>query len=209
MTTHDQTMEQYFRSATFTLSAANLSQCPDREFAEVAFAGRSNAGKSSALNKITGNKKLARTSKTPGRTQLINFFDLNDQRSLVDLPGYGFAKVSMSKKIQWQKHLTHYLEHRSVLSGLILLVDSRLPLQPFDITMIEWAVQYNMLCHIMLTKSDKLSRNAGAKALAAVKQQVADSPLISAQLFSAHSGDGLTNARSVIYQFLHDSQSAQ
>lgn len=196
-------LERYFQSAEFTLSAPQLKQCPDEDGFEIAFAGRSNAGKSSAINRITSNKKLARTSKTPGRTQLINFFELRDEQRLVDLPGYGYAKVSIAKKLEWQKHLMHYLEHRSALVGLILLVDCRHSLQPFDEMMLAWSAQYQMPCHILLTKSDKISRNAGKQVLFSVTKSIQQNPNASVQLFSAHNGTGLVEARAAIYNRLH------
>ena len=117
-----------YRTAQFLTSAAKLAQCPSDEGWEVAFAGRSNAGKSSAINSLTGNKKLAKTSKTPGRTQLINFFELSDSQRLVDLPGYGFAKVPKAVKAEWTRQLENYLQKRECLRGLILLMDIRRPL---------------------------------------------------------------------------------
>ena len=116
-----------YRDAEFLTSAGRLSQCPNDQGWEVAFAGRSNAGKSSAINSLTGNRKLARTSKTPGRTQLLNFFSLGDQQRLVDLPGYGFAKVPVAVKRQWTRELERYLQERRSLRGLILLMDVRRP----------------------------------------------------------------------------------
>jgi len=130
-----------FPPATFLISVAQLKQLPAAEnCVEVAFAGRSNAGKSSAINKITGKKSLARTSKTPGRTQLINFFSLDETRHLVDLPGYGYAKVSAETKSRWQKTLAQYLEVRESLTGLILVSDIRHPLKEFDQQMLQWAI---------------------------------------------------------------------
>src|SRR5690606_39772175 len=149
--------EIVFTKAYFTKSAPSIRECPPETGYEVAFAGRSNAGKSSAINALT-NQKLARTSKTPGRTQLINFFNLSDTQRLVDLPGYGYAKVSRDMKEQWQRHLSEYLRERQCLQGLILLMDIRHPLQEFDTTMINWAAEADMAVHILLTKADKLSR---------------------------------------------------
>jgi len=146
--------------AEFLASAAKFHQCPADLGWEVAFAGRSNAGKSSAINSLTKNKKLARTSKTPGRTQLLNFFSLSDQQRLVDLPGYGFAKVPLAMKREWTQQVETYLQERQSLQGLILLMDCRHPLQPFDEQLMEWALSANMPCHILLTKADKLKRGA-------------------------------------------------
>ena len=138
----------------FNTSASKLSQCPEDTGAEVAFAGRSNAGKSSAINTLT-NAKLARTSKTPGRTQLINFFDTNVEGiRIVDLPGYGYAKVPIAMKEHWQKHLDDYLQNRECLRGVVLMVDIRHPLKEFDQMMIQWCNEAGMPLHILLTKAD-------------------------------------------------------
>jgi len=198
-------LQRYFQSAVFKVSAAKFEQCPEQTGHELAFAGRSNAGKSSAINRICSNKKLARTSKTPGRTQLINFFDLSDGQRLVDLPGYGFAKVSIAKKQQWQRHLMRYLEDRPALAALVLLVDCRHPLQDFDQMMLNWAAKYHMPCIVLLTKADKLSRNAGKQAQFKLEKLLADLPQVSVQLFSAHNDTGLDEARAAIYAHLHPS----
>ncbi len=183
-----------FDQAAFITSAPNLQQCPPEEGAEVAFAGRSNAGKSSAINKLTGNGKLARTSKTPGRTQLLNFFSLGDERvRLVDLPGYGYAKVPLAVKQQWQLHLSEYLQHRTTLRGIVLLMDVRHPLQEFDRFMLEWSQKSQLPTHILLTKSDKLKRGPAKTALLQTRKYVADldnSEAISCQLFSSVTGEG-------------------
>lgn len=180
-----------YRSAQFLTSAAKLAQCPPDSGWEVAFAGRSNAGKSSAINSLTNNKKLAKTSKTPGRTQLINFFEVSDSQRLVDLPGYGFAKVPLAVKREWTKHLENYLQNRQCLRGLILLMDVRHPLQPFDQQMLGWALQAAMPVHILLTKADKLKRGAAGSALLQVRAQLkANADLVSVQLFSALKNDG-------------------
>ena len=147
------------QQSTFMLSAAKVDQCPDDEGFEVAFAGRSNAGKSSALNTLT-HASLARTSKTPGRTQLLNFFKLDDERRLVDLPGYGYAKVPIPLKLHWQRHLEAYLGGRESLKGLILMMDIRHPMTDFDLLMLDWAVASGMPMHILLTKADKLTYGA-------------------------------------------------
>ncbi len=195
-----------FRKACFLTSAPSLHQCPPETGSEVAFAGRSNAGKSSAINRLTQNGKLARTSKTPGRTQLINFFALgDDQLRLVDLPGYGYAKVPLATKQQWQENLAEYLQGRQTLRGLVLLMDIRHPLQTYDTTMLNWAVAGEMPVHILLTKSDKLSRGAGQTTLAQVRQQLKNSKvqdLVTAQTFSAHNGEGLEDLERVIQDWL-------
>lgn len=174
-----------YRQASFVKSAARLSQCPDNEGREVAFAGRSNAGKSSALNALTGSNKLARTSKTPGRTQLINFFQVQDDVLLVDLPGYGYAKVPEAMKKEWQHHMTDYLERREALVGLVLLMDIRHPMKEFDQMMLNWSVSANLPLHILLTKADKLKQGAARQVLNKLRQELARFPLVSTQLFSS------------------------
>ncbi|MDC0052699.1 ribosome biogenesis GTP-binding protein YihA/YsxC [Gammaproteobacteria bacterium] len=154
-----------FQSAEFITSAPSLKQCPDDVGCEVAFAGRSNAGKSSAINTLTRNKNLARTSKTPGRTQMINFFQLGEGQRLVDLPGYGYAKVPVAMKAQWDRHMAEYLQARKSLGGLILLMDIRHPLQDYDQQMLNWAAQAGLPVHILLTKSDKLKRGPAQSTL--------------------------------------------
>ena len=180
-----------YRSAQFLTSAAKLHQCPPDEGWEVAFAGRSNAGKSSAINSLTNNKKLAKTSKTPGRTQLINFFELSPSQRLVDLPGYGFAKVPVAVKKEWTRQLENYLAKRQCLRGMILLMDVRHPLQPFDEQMLNWAMAAHMPVHILLTKADKLKKGPANNALLAMRKAMKPhEALVSVQLFSAlkHSG---------------------
>ena len=175
-----------YRGAQFLTSAAKLNQCPPDEGWEVAFAGRSNAGKSSAINSLTNNNKLAKTSKTPGRTQLINFFALSESQRLVDLPGYGFAKVPLKVKQEWTRQLENYLQKRQCLRGLIVLMDIRHPLQPFDQQMLDWAASADMPVHILLTKADKLKRGAASATLLKVRSAL--EPLgerASVQLFSA------------------------
>lgn len=182
-----------YRRAQFLKSAPTLRECPPDSGSEVAFAGRSNAGKSSAINTLTGNSKLARTSKTPGRTQLLNFFSLDEQHRLVDLPGYGFAKVPLAIKNEWQQHLDAYLSERQSLRGVVLLMDIRHPLQPFDTVLLDWAARSAMPMHVLLTKSDKLTYGAGKTALLQVQKAMAAQPKlqVTAQLFSAHDGQGL------------------
>ncbi len=181
-----------YQQARFLKSALTLSDCPEDAGREVAFAGRSNAGKSSALNGLTHNKKLARTSKTPGRTQLINFFSLTDDCRLVDLPGYGFAKVPFAVKHNWQRHLENYLHQRQSLCGLVLLSDVRHPLQPFDQQLVDWTQQSAMPVHVLLTKADKLKYGAAQATLLRVKNSLTHyGDAVSVQLFSSFKGDGL------------------
>jgi GTP-binding protein len=180
-----------YRKAAYLTSAAKLSQCPPDEGWEVAFAGRSNAGKSSAINSLTGNSKLAKTSRTPGRTQLINFFELSARQRLVDLPGYGYAKVPLAIKREWTKQLENYLQQRRCLRGLILLMDVRHPLQAFDRQMLDWALAAAMPVHILLTKADKLKKGPATSTLLKLRTELEPHrSLVSAQLFSAlkHSG---------------------
>ncbi len=190
-------MQQHplYQKATYLKSAPNLSHCPPDEGYEVAFAGRSNAGKSSALNVITSQKSLARVSKTPGRTQMINLFTLDEQRRLVDLPGYGFAKVNVQVKRLWEAGLAEYVEKRQALKGLMLMMDVRHPLQPLDIMMLDWTRELNLPLHILLTKADKLSRNQASKALLGLQSQLKQQyPNASAQLFSSLNKQGLDQA---------------
>jgi GTP-binding protein len=186
------TRQNYYRRARFLISAGNLSQLPEDMGYEVAFAGRSNAGKSSAINVLTGNQQLARTSKTPGRTQLINYFFLDDSRRLVDLPGYGYAKVAKEVKQQWDALLDDYLRSRHSLRGLILLMDCRHPLKEFDVQLIRWCATAGLPLHILLTKSDKLKKGAAANALQSVKARLRELlPEATVQLFSALKKSGV------------------
>tara|TARA_R110000823_G_scaffold125385_2_gene252005 strand:- start:10981 stop:11631 length:651 start_codon:yes stop_codon:yes gene_type:complete len=194
-----------YRGARFQTSAAKLSQCPPDEGWEVAFAGRSNSGKSSAINSLTGNRKLAKTSRTPGRTRLINFFELSDSQRLVDLPGYGFAKVPLAVKREWTRQLENYLQHRESLRGLILLMDVRHPLQPFDQQMLQWALAATMPVHILLTKADKLNRGPASQALLGARKELAPwGDLVSAQLFSALKHQGHAELTKVLDAWLSD-----
>jgi len=192
-----------FRRATFMKSAAKPDQCPEDIGAEVAFAGRSNAGKSSAINVLTDNGKLARTSKTPGRTQLLNFFALTDTQRLVDLPGYGYANVSKSTKEAWQRELEKYLESRRTLRALVLIMDVRHPLQEFDQVMLSWAVQSQLPVHVVLTKADKLSRGPAKNQLFAVQKQLEElGGQFTVQLFSAHNKSGVEELATRITELL-------
>ncbi|STY31564.1 GTP-binding protein [Legionella wadsworthii] len=195
-------LENPYSKAVFLKSAARVSHLPDDLGYEVAFAGRSNAGKSSALNCLTGIKNLARTSKTPGRTQLINLFSLDETRRLVDLPGYGYAKVSLNIKLEWQKNLAHYLEVRKSLKGLILLMDIRHPLKDLDLMMIDWALDRELPVHILLTKSDKLSRSEVKNTLFKVRKFYELSEhLITVQSFSSLKKDGVGELIALLNQW--------
>ena len=194
-----------YRRAEFVTSASKLSQCPPDEGWEVAFAGRSNAGKSSAINSLTGNSKLAKTSRTPGRTRLINFFALSDSQRLVDLPGYGYAKVPLAVKREWTKQLENYLQRRECLRGMILLMDVRHPLQPFDQQMLNWALEASMPVHILLTKADKLKNGPAGSALLKVRAELkSHADLVSVQLFSALKHTGHEEVFEVLNAWLTD-----
>jgi len=193
-----------YNSARFMLSAPDLARCPADTGYEVAFAGRSNAGKSSAINTITINSKLARTSKTPGRTQLINFFTLNVPGCrLVDLPGYGYAKVSKEVKTEWQENMDEYLHARESLKGLVLVMDIRKPLSDFDTMMLEWAEASQLPISILLTKGDKLRPGAAKNMLAKVKSELKEFEYLSSViLFSSLKKTGVENARNQLDQWL-------
>ncbi len=185
-------INQHYRQARFLISAAKPAQFPDGG-AEVAFAGRSNAGKSSAINTLCDNRNLARTSKTPGRTQLVNFFSLDDRRRLVDLPGYGFARVPLATREAWQRLMTAYLSEQPALQGLVLIMDIRHPVNDYDWQMLQWCEHYGLPVHILLTKADKLKRNAQQQSLLAVRRQLEQRQLgASSQLFSALKKTGMT-----------------
>jgi GTP-binding protein len=189
-----------FPESRFISSAWQPHQFPADDGAEVAFAGRSNSGKSSALNAIAGRKDLARTSKTPGRTQLINFFGLDGAQRLVDLPGYGFAKVPERIKHHWQELLTRYVEARASLAGLVIVMDARHPLTDFDVQMLDWSRANGLATHILLTKADKLSRGESATVLKQVRAEVAG--VATVQLFSAVAKTGVDDARREVLTML-------
>jgi GTP-binding protein len=188
-----------YKQAQYLLSAHKLSQLPEDQGIEVAFAGRSNAGKSSAINAITGQRNLARTSKTPGRTQQIVLFTLDEDRRLVDLPGYGFAKVPLALKLHWQKTLERYLHTRQCLRGLILMMDIRHPLTEFDQHMLNWCNQSNMPVHILLTKADKLSYGKATTVLQQVSKTLSKDNSI--QLFSAIKRTGIEEVQTRLNDF--------
>lgn len=197
------TQALHFQQATYLTSATNMQQLPPDEGAEVAFIGRSNAGKSSAINKITNIKQLARTSQSPGRTQMINFFDIDDRHRLVDLPGYGFAKVPIAVKERWQKTTCDYLEQRQSLMGLVLVMDIRHPLKELDQQMIAWTASCGVPLHILLTKSDKLKAGATRKTQMSVEKDLAIyGDAVSVQVFSSLKGVGVDQARQVLTGWL-------
>lgn len=185
--------------ATFTLSAPDIRRLPDDNGIEVAFAGRSNAGKSSALNTLTNQKSLARTSKTPGRTQLINVFEIAENKRLIDLPGYGFAQVPLEMKKKWQKALGEYLEKRECLKGLVILMDIRHPLKDLDKDLIQWAVDSELPILVLLTKCDKLSLGQSATEVLKVKKVLKEHNAdITVQAFSSLKRTGSEQATAVI-----------
>lgn len=183
-----------YRNARYRLSVHQPRQLPQDEGYEVAFAGRSNAGKSSAINTLCGQTNLAKTSRTPGRTQQIVVFDLDEQRRLMDLPGYGYAKVPADLQRHWQNLLDRYLREREALRGVVLVMDARHPLKPFDQHLLAWVNAALMPCHILMTKADKLSRQQQLKALRETERQLprfAPSTEVSVQLFSALKKTGI------------------
>ena len=177
-------------NATFLTSAPSLASAPQEGVAEVAFAGRSNAGKSSVLNRITANKRLAKVSKTPGRTQLLNFFDVSSGGRLVDLPGYGYAKAAKRSQAEWQRAVNEYLSHRESLVGLVLVTDIRHPRQTYDEELIDWAHNSELPIRVLLNKADKLSFSKQKQAMQAFTRHHGAQPHLTHQLFSALKGTG-------------------
>jgi GTP-binding protein len=190
--------------AEFRLAAHELRQLPKDSVAEVAVAGRSNAGKSSALNTLCGRAGLARTSKTPGRTQQLVYFALTEERYLVDLPGYGYAKVSHELRDHWQEFIDRYFQVREPLVGLVVVMDIRHPLREFDLGMIAYAESRNLPAHCLLTKADKLGRGEQSKTLLAVRKQLDFNfgGRVTVQLFSAETKTGVDEARAVVCRWL-------
>lgn len=200
-----------YDSAQFLTSAAKFSQCPDDTGGEVAFAGRSNAGKSSAMNALTRNSKLARTSKTPGRTQLLNFFTLSggDYR-LVDLPGYGFAKVNRNMKQDWETNIGEYLAERNSLRGIVLVMDIRHPMTEFDQMLVNWAIETEMPLLALLTKSDKLKKGPAKNTFLKVRNELRSrSPWLDAQLFSSLKKEGVSEVSTWLTTQLTDEEALQ
>lgn len=188
-----------FDRAAYTASAHDLEQLPPDVGREVAFVGRSNAGKSSAINTLARHKRLAYVSKTPGRTQLINFFSLGDDRSLVDLPGYGFADVPARVKAHWQNVMAAYVSTRVALKGLVLIMDARHPLKPLDLQLLDWYLPTGKPVHCLLTKSDKLSRSEQSLTLKEVRRRLdAAEQQVSVQLFSSLKKEGVEEAEAAI-----------
>jgi GTP-binding protein len=192
-----------FQNAVFHISAHNLRDLPPASGVEVAFAGRSNAGKSSALNTLANHNRLAYVSKQPGRTQLINFFALGGDRYLVDLPGYGYAKVPAALRHHWQTTLAAYLSDRPTLNALVLVMDCRHPLTPLDRQMLDWFGHSGRPVHVLLTKSDKLSRQAANQTLLAVRKELTENwDNCTIQLFSSLKKQGVEEAEKIIGSWL-------
>ena len=188
-----------FQETTFYTSVNHLQSLPPSDGVEVAFAGRSNAGKSSAINTLTNRGRLAFVSKTPGRTQLINFFQLKHGLFLVDLPGYGYAKVPIMIRKNWEHLLSTYLQTRKVLYGLVLIMDARHPLTPLDIQMLDWFAVTGKPVHILLTKVDKLKRQQANTTMREVSAYMEKSyPQSSVQLFSSMTAKGVEEAKAVL-----------
>jgi GTP-binding protein len=190
-----------YPSVKFVTSAAEPHQLAADTGREIAFAGRSNSGKSTAINAITARAGLARVSRTPGRTQLINFFELAPERRLVDLPGYGFAKVPERVRLHWLELMQHYFNVRESLVGLMLIVDSRRGLGAQDAAMLEWVLARDRSAHVLLTKADKLNRRDSQRVLRETIDACADTA-VTAQLFSAHGKQGFEDARQVMDRWL-------
>ena len=178
-----------FRIASYVLNAHELKQLPRDQGIEVAIAGRSNAGKSSAINTLTDQKSLARTSKTPGRTQQIVIFELDENRRIADLPGYGYAKVPLKLKEHWRKVMARYFQTRKCLRGVVLVMDIRHPMREFDQQMLDWCESAGIPCHILLTKADKLKRGPAQSTLLKVRRDLPD--IASCQVFSSSKKTGL------------------
>jgi len=196
-------MSKFYRQATFLISAPSIKQAvPDKGY-EVAFAGRSNAGKSSAINTLTDIRSLARTSKTPGRTQQLIFFRLDDDHRLVDLPGYGYAKVSEAVKKKWQQYMTAYLIERQCLRGLILVMDIRHPMSDYDQELLSLCQHAELPVHILLTKADKLKKGPANNTLYQVAAQLESLGIeASLQTFSSHTKSGVDDVHSVLDEWM-------
>ena len=196
-------MNNPYQQTRFILGTPDARRAPPDEGVEVAIAGRSNAGKSSALNVLTGQRALARISKAPGRTREINFFEVQAGIRLVDLPGYGYAKVSRSMKQQWQRNISSYLETRQSLGGVIVLMDVRHPLKEIDQQILGWCHAADLLTHVLLTKSDKLKRGPAKTALLQTRKALQSlHPEATVQLFSAHNRDGAEELQRLLDEWL-------
>lgn len=194
-----------YQNAKYLNSAAELKQLPKDEGMEVAFIGRSNSGKSSALNTITNIRGLARTSQTPGRTQMINLFEIDADRRLVDLPGYGYAKVPRVLREKWIGNTNTYLKDRKCLRGLILIMDIRHPLKDADQRLLTWAVDCKLLLHVLLTKADKLKSGARKRTLREVQEFLDQyNDAVSVQIFSSQDRSGLEEAKAKLDEWFSE-----
>ncbi len=192
-------MNPVYYQTKFIQSASKVTEAPKDHGKEIAFAGRSNAGKSSAINTVTRQKSLARISKTPGRTQLLNFFEVDEQRKFVDLPGYGYAKVPLDVKKKWHKMMEDYLHKRNALCGIVLVMDIRHPLTEFDLQMIEWCEHTQLPLHILLTKADKLNHGAAKNSLFKVQKELSEINVsVTLQLFSSLKKVGIDDVHQVL-----------
>ena len=200
-------MSAFYQQARFLQSATTTKTLPPELGFEVAFAGRSNSGKSSTLNKLCQQKSLARTSKTPGRTQLINFFSLPEGKYLVDLPGYGYAKVPNAVKFEWQRFIESYLSNRFTLQGLVIVMDIRRPMLEFDLNMLKWAEAHQLPVHVVLNKHDKLKHGQAKSALLKTQQQLNKyNNECSVQMFSALKGLGVDELSKQLDKWLQPSE---
>jgi GTP-binding protein len=199
-------MNPFYQGARFLTAATRIEQAPDDRGREVVFAGRSNAGKSSAINALCHQRALARTSKTPGRTQQLIFFSLDDERRLVDLPGYGYARVSESIKLQWQSHMADFLERRQSIVGLVIVMDIRHPLAEYDRQMLGWGQRAEIPVLLLLTKADKLGRGAAGSVQLKVEYAVRDarhrSSPVHVMAFSAQDKTGVAPVQALLDQWL-------
>lgn len=194
-------MNPYYQAARFLTAATRIEQAPEDYGREVVFAGRSNAGKSSAINALCHQKALARTSKTPGRTQQLIFFALDSERRLVDLPGYGYARVSEAVKLEWQTHMANYLERRRSIAGLVIVMDIRHPLAEYDRQMLAWARRAGRPVLLLLTKADKLKRGAVQSTRLAVTREMADRG-VHVEAFSSMDRTGVETVQSILDTWL-------
>ena len=194
--------------ATFLTSAPDLKRCPRDDVLEVAFAGRSNSGKSSVLNQITGNRRMAKVSKTPGRTRLLNFFDLRTGGRLVDLPGYGYAKAGKAAQAEWQRAVNNYLSHRDNLVALVLVMDIRHPNQAYDQELLDWSAASGLPVRVLLNKADKLSSAKQQKAVTEFKRAYPKHPTLSVQAFSALRGKGKVELIATLLKWLADASAS-
>ena len=197
--------QQALNKAKFYKSTPTIQGLPSDAGMEVAFAGRSNSGKSTTLNTLCGRRALARTSKTPGRTQHLVVFEIDESRRLIDLPGFGYAKVSHKMKAGWKSEISKYLNYRKSLVGLVLVMDSRHVLEPLEVDLLSWCDEANLQAYVLLNKADKLTRNASSLALRKVREHIttfSNSEKIDAQLFSAKKKHGCEQAWATIATWL-------